>query len=379
MTGSGWRSRSGWPAFPSTPRATDGAAARRRRGALCGQAPGAGPGRHGRAAAAAADRQARPGQGKGSQGRVESVGTARSGEHREGTQGRHPRGRARHPVPAGDQGAAQGDAAASSTSRRSSTSSRRPSRAGHRRRPHHHRPRQARHRGPLRPQLRARAAARATRATSDKLEQVRRICRPGRRPLRPPGRAARPRPRRRAWPSSTSATSRSPCCSATTSSTRRDRCCSEHDHRAYEQHGGSVVALMEVARSTQITSYGCVDPSRRGRARRCVRITDLVEKPAPEDAPSNLAVIGRYVLHPGDLRRPAGHRARARRRDPAHRRPQHLVHASERGVLRLSLHRAAATTPATSSTTCGPRSSWPPAATTSARSSWPSSAVRGRP
>ena len=62
--------------------------------------------------------------------------------------------------------------------------------------------------------------------------------------------------------------------------------------------GGSVVALMEVPRD-QIHLYGCAaveaipggDPD-------IVRITDLVEKTATDEAPSNYAVIGRYVLDP---------------------------------------------------------------------------------
>ncbi|MFE3554034.1 UTP--glucose-1-phosphate uridylyltransferase GalU [Streptomyces sp. NPDC059193] len=62
------------------------------------------------------------------------------------------------------------------------------------------------------------------------------------------------------------------------------------------RHGGSVVALMEVDPDA-IHQYGCaaVDgPSGAGG----VRITDLVEKPEPGTAPSNLAIIGRYLLDP---------------------------------------------------------------------------------
>ena len=53
---------------------------------------------------------------------------------------------------------------------------------------------------------------------------------------------------------------------------------------------------MEVPRHS-ISLYGCVaaEPSEREGV---VRVSDLVEKPAPEDAPSNLAIIGRYVLAP---------------------------------------------------------------------------------
>ncbi|MEU8852505.1 sugar phosphate nucleotidyltransferase, partial [Streptomyces sp. NPDC048564] len=63
-----------------------------------------------------------------------------------------------------------------------------------------------------------------------------------------------------------------------------------------EQHGGSVIALMEVA-PEQIHLYGCaaVDPTDDGDV---VKVHDLVEKPAAADAPSNYAIIGRYVLDP---------------------------------------------------------------------------------
>jgi UTP--glucose-1-phosphate uridylyltransferase len=62
------------------------------------------------------------------------------------------------------------------------------------------------------------------------------------------------------------------------------------------EHGGCVVALMEVPRHS-ISLYGCVaaEPTDRDGV---VRVTDLVEKPSPDDAPSNLAIIGRYVLAP---------------------------------------------------------------------------------
>ncbi|MGW0858617.1 UTP--glucose-1-phosphate uridylyltransferase GalU [Streptomyces sp. NPDC002690] len=63
-----------------------------------------------------------------------------------------------------------------------------------------------------------------------------------------------------------------------------------------EREGGSVVALMEVD-PAQIHMYGCaaVDDT---VADGVVRVTGLVEKPDPADAPSNLAIIGRYVLDP---------------------------------------------------------------------------------
>jgi UTP--glucose-1-phosphate uridylyltransferase len=58
----------------------------------------------------------------------------------------------------------------------------------------------------------------------------------------------------------------------------------------------SVVALLEVDPS-QISAYGCADVTAVD-GEGYVRINQLVEKPAPDEAPSNLAVIGRYVLHP---------------------------------------------------------------------------------
>jgi UTP--glucose-1-phosphate uridylyltransferase len=61
-----------------------------------------------------------------------------------------------------------------------------------------------------------------------------------------------------------------------------------------EQFGGSVVALMRVP-ADQVSLYGCAAVQGDGDV---VDITDLVEKPAVEDAPSDLAIIGRYVLDP---------------------------------------------------------------------------------
>jgi UTP--glucose-1-phosphate uridylyltransferase len=63
-----------------------------------------------------------------------------------------------------------------------------------------------------------------------------------------------------------------------------------------EQFGGSVVALMEVP-PEQIHMYGCV-AVRPGDSDDVLEVTDLVEKPPREEAPSNLAIIGRYVLDP---------------------------------------------------------------------------------
>jgi UTP--glucose-1-phosphate uridylyltransferase len=68
----------------------------------------------------------------------------------------------------------------------------------------------------------------------------------------------------------------------------------------YEFYGAPVVALMEVPREN-ISAYGVVDAELiqdSNGGGRLYRIRNLVEKPKAEDAPSNLAIIGRYVLTP---------------------------------------------------------------------------------
>jgi UTP--glucose-1-phosphate uridylyltransferase len=65
---------------------------------------------------------------------------------------------------------------------------------------------------------------------------------------------------------------------------------------SFQRHGASVIAAMEVERS-QIKAYGCVAPADEVEPG-LHRVADIVEKPDPDEAPSTLAVIGRYVLHP---------------------------------------------------------------------------------
>jgi len=63
----------------------------------------------------------------------------------------------------------------------------------------------------------------------------------------------------------------------------------------YNQFRCSIVAIQEVP-ADQTHKYGVIagESMKDG----LFRITDMVEKPAPEDAPSNLAIIGRYILTP---------------------------------------------------------------------------------
>jgi UTP--glucose-1-phosphate uridylyltransferase len=65
--------------------------------------------------------------------------------------------------------------------------------------------------------------------------------------------------------------------------------------RIHDRYGRSVLAAMEVSRD-DVSLYGCIEPE--FVEERLARVISIVEKPTPENAPSNLAAIGRYVLTP---------------------------------------------------------------------------------
>jgi len=68
----------------------------------------------------------------------------------------------------------------------------------------------------------------------------------------------------------------------------------------YSFFGAPVIAVMEVPREN-ISAYGCIDAEpvhHNGSSDRVFRIRDMVEKPEADKAPSNLAIIGRYILMP---------------------------------------------------------------------------------
>jgi UTP--glucose-1-phosphate uridylyltransferase len=71
--------------------------------------------------------------------------------------------------------------------------------------------------------------------------------------------------------------------------------CTQQLAEAYYQTGGCVVAVTEVPRD-QTNRYGILDIGKDDG--RLVEVKGLVEKPKPEDAPSNLSIIGRYILVP---------------------------------------------------------------------------------
>ena len=68
---------------------------------------------------------------------------------------------------------------------------------------------------------------------------------------------------------------------------------------AYEKVGGNIVCVEEVA-PERTASYGIVDPGARDG--RLTEVKGLVEKPSPEQAPSNLGIVGRYILQPEVMR-----------------------------------------------------------------------------
>jgi UTP--glucose-1-phosphate uridylyltransferase len=63
----------------------------------------------------------------------------------------------------------------------------------------------------------------------------------------------------------------------------------------FEETERSVIAVQEVAHE-DVSKYGIISPSAENS--RYTQIKDLVEKPDPAEAPSNLAVIGRYIISP---------------------------------------------------------------------------------
>ena len=68
---------------------------------------------------------------------------------------------------------------------------------------------------------------------------------------------------------------------------------------AYAQVGGNIICAQEVSRE-RTASYGIITPGESKGA--LTEVKGLVEKPKPEDAPSTLGVVGRYILQPEVMR-----------------------------------------------------------------------------
>ena len=73
--------------------------------------------------------------------------------------------------------------------------------------------------------------------------------------------------------------------------------CMRQMMNVYESYGGPVIAVQKVPRS-EISAYGVIDGTPEGDSGRLYRIRDMVEKPQADQAPSDLAIIGRYILTP---------------------------------------------------------------------------------
>ena len=63
----------------------------------------------------------------------------------------------------------------------------------------------------------------------------------------------------------------------------------------YDQTGKSVLGVQRVAQKN-VSKYGIVDPSEVNGS--VSKVKDLVEKPSPDKAPSNIAILGRYIITP---------------------------------------------------------------------------------
>ncbi|APH03563.1 UTP--glucose-1-phosphate uridylyltransferase GalU [Bacillus weihaiensis] len=66
---------------------------------------------------------------------------------------------------------------------------------------------------------------------------------------------------------------------------------------AFEEKGSSIVGVQEVSRE-ETSKYGVIDIAETNSENSILKVKDLVEKPDPQVAPSNMAIMGRYVLTP---------------------------------------------------------------------------------
>jgi UTP--glucose-1-phosphate uridylyltransferase len=73
--------------------------------------------------------------------------------------------------------------------------------------------------------------------------------------------------------------------------------CMKQMVEVFDRHQGPVIAVHQVPRD-EISAYGVIDGEVSEENDRVYRIRDLVEKPSAQEAPSDLAIIGRYILTP---------------------------------------------------------------------------------
>jgi UTP--glucose-1-phosphate uridylyltransferase len=68
--------------------------------------------------------------------------------------------------------------------------------------------------------------------------------------------------------------------------------------KLYEQHPDCCIVAIEEVPMTEVDKYGVIDGELLEGSNDAYRVNSMVEKPSPEDAPTNLAIIGRYILTP---------------------------------------------------------------------------------
>ena len=73
----------------------------------------------------------------------------------------------------------------------------------------------------------------------------------------------------------------------------RDKPCLKQLIECYEEYGGSVLGVQEVKRE-DVSKYGIVDGNKISE--NIYRVNNLIEKPSMEEAPTNIAILGRYVI-----------------------------------------------------------------------------------
>jgi UTP--glucose-1-phosphate uridylyltransferase len=68
--------------------------------------------------------------------------------------------------------------------------------------------------------------------------------------------------------------------------------------KLYEQHPDCCIVAIEEVPMTEVDKYGVIDGELLEGSNSAYRVNSMVEKPNPADAPTNLAIIGRYILTP---------------------------------------------------------------------------------
>jgi UTP--glucose-1-phosphate uridylyltransferase len=65
-----------------------------------------------------------------------------------------------------------------------------------------------------------------------------------------------------------------------------------------DQHPDCCIVAIEEVPMTEVDKYGVIDGELLDGSNNTYLVNSMIEKPAPEDAPTNLAIIGRYILTP---------------------------------------------------------------------------------